>query len=165
MTKGWVGRCCISPTLRDQKLKSAGEQDAQIAFRDLVRLVAVDEQDRQVFAEFRGKLATRTARRMTTRCGDGECSKASMSGGDGRAEGDPLGADRQAERRILDVAAADDLTEFGQQGGPDQKLRVRRVSVFTSFACEANQIGALVIGHWSLVIGHWSLKFKMINDR
>ena len=82
-------------------------------------MIRVNEQDRQVLAELGGELPAGSAGRMSARGRDSERLKASMTRGDGGAERNPFSADRQAVRRVLDVAAADDFAGFGQQRGSD----------------------------------------------
>ena len=41
----------------------------------------------------------------------------------------PLGADRQAVRRVLDVAAREDLAAVGQHGRPDAEAAVGAISL------------------------------------
>ena len=49
--------------------------------------------------------------------------------GDGLEDGVPLGTDRQAVRRILDVAAREDLATIGEHGRPDAKPAVGTIGV------------------------------------
>ncbi len=55
-------------------------------------------------------------------------------------EGGPLGTDRQAVARVLDVAAADDAAGSGQQRRADAELRVGRVSPAPGLAGGGEQL-------------------------
>ena len=123
-------------------------------FGDSVRLIGVDQQHEQIIAKLSRELAASSTRSMSARSGDRDRLKSPMTRRNGRAESNSFGTDREAIRRVLDIAAGKDLSRFRQYRSPNEKLRVRRMSVRASVARTADQFGALVIGHWLLVIGY-----------
>ena len=64
---------------------------------------------------------------MAATSGDGHGNDLFVTRGDGAANGDALGADRQAVRGVLDVAAGEDFAIGGENRGADLEFRVRGV--------------------------------------
>ena len=70
-------------------------------------LERVDHHDRQVRIELGQELPASAARRNAAAADDGDCRELALAGGHGRRRRHALGADRQAERSVLDVDALD----------------------------------------------------------
>ena len=65
---------------------------------------------------------------MAAAGGDGDGDDVLMPCGDGRADGDALGADREAVGGVFDVAAGEDFAAGGEDRGADLELRIGGVS-------------------------------------
>src|SRR3990170_6785130 len=76
--------------------------------------------------------------RGAARDGDGE--QAPVPFGDRQVHGRAFGADGEAERRVLDVAAAGDGARAGQHRGADVEAGVRRVCPAPGRACRTDQV-------------------------
>ena len=109
-------------------------------FSHSVRVIGVDQQHEQIIAKLRRELAASSTRSMSARSNDCDRLKPPMTRRDSRAEGDSFGADRETIRRVLDIAAREDLTRLRQHRSPDKKPRVRRMRVRASFARETDQV-------------------------
>lgn len=95
----------------------------------LRRIVGVDEDHLHRGAELAENLPACAAGGVAAAGGDGDGDDFLVPRGDGAADGDALGANRQAVGGVLDIAAGEDFAAGGKDGGADLEFGVRGMGV------------------------------------
>ena len=109
----------------------------------LGRIIGVDEDHFHRGAELAEHLPAGAAGGMAAAGDDGDGDDLLVPRGDGRADGDALGADRQAVGGVLDVAAGEDFAVGGEDRGADLEFRVGGVGVAAD--CEGGLAQRIVL--------------------
>jgi hypothetical protein len=115
-----------------------GQERGERGHASLRRIVGVDEDHFHRGAELAENLPAGAAGRVAAAGGDGYGDDLFVTRGNGAADGDALGADRQAVGGVFNIAAGEDFAASGEDRGADLEFGVGGVGVEAGSECLIN---------------------------
>lgn len=128
------------PKLKCVGRELLGQERGERGRARLRRIIGVDEDHFHRGAELAENLPAGAAGGMAPAGGDGDGDDLFVTRGNGAADGDALGADRQAVGGVFNVAAGEDFAAGGENGGADLEFGIGGVGVLSSRECVEAQM-------------------------